>query len=66
MARRAARKTKGMPLGASYRTAEFILRPMMMSLTLRDWRGYALVPDERLTSRPEVDFMNFNCPKRKP
>ena len=37
-----------------------------INATLRDWRGYALVPDERLTSRPEVDFMNFNCPKRKP
>lgn len=34
-----ARKTKGIPLGASYRTAEFLLRPMMMSMTLRDWRG---------------------------
>lgn len=34
--------------------------------TLRDWRGYALVPDARLTGRPEVDFMHFNCPKRKP
>jgi 1-acyl-sn-glycerol-3-phosphate acyltransferase len=28
-----------MPLGASYRTAEFLVRPLMMSMTLRDWRG---------------------------
>lgn len=31
--------TKGMPLGASYRTAQVLLRPTMMSATLRDWRG---------------------------
>ena len=34
--------------------------------TIREWRGHALVFDERVTSRPEIDFMNFNCPKRNP
>jgi len=34
-----ARKTKGMRLGGAYRTAEVLLRPAMMSVTLRDWRG---------------------------
>ncbi|SDF88622.1 hypothetical protein [Desulfovibrio legallii] len=32
---------------------------------IRDWRGHALVPDPRLTDRPEADFMRFNCPKRQ-
>ena len=28
------------------------------------WKGYAMVPDQRVTGLPEVDFMNFQCPKR--
>lgn len=32
---------------------------------IRDWRGNVLVPDERLTLNPEVDFMAFGCPKGK-
>ncbi|MDR3358924.1 MAG: hypothetical protein LBN96_08790 [Desulfovibrio sp.] len=31
---------------------------------IRDWKGHALVPDERLTALPETDFMGWNCPKR--
>lgn len=31
---------------------------------IRHWSGYAMVPDARVTSLPEVDFMNFQCPKR--
>ncbi|MDR2054288.1 MAG: hypothetical protein LBQ10_00220 [Desulfovibrio sp.] len=31
---------------------------------IRDWKGRALVPDERLTALPETDFMRWNCPKR--
>ncbi|MDR2744622.1 MAG: hypothetical protein LBB66_05435 [Desulfovibrio sp.] len=31
---------------------------------IRDWKGHALVPDERLTALPETDFMRWNCPKR--
>lgn len=33
------RRTRGMPLGASYRTAEALLWPPMMAFTIRDWRG---------------------------
>ncbi|RRD70860.1 MULTISPECIES: hypothetical protein [unclassified Desulfovibrio] len=35
-----------------------------INAVIRDWRGHALVFDKRLTSLPEIDFMNFNCPKR--
>ena len=31
---------------------------------IRHWSGHAMVPDPRVTSLPEVDFMNFQCPKR--
>ncbi|MBO4301494.1 MAG: hypothetical protein J5861_07830 [Desulfovibrio sp.] len=34
--------------------------------TIRNWKGHALVYDERLTTLYETDFMNFGCPKRKP
>ena len=37
-----------------------------INATIRDWRGHALVFDPRLTDKPEIDFNNFNCPKRKP
>lgn len=37
-----------------------------INATIRDWRGHALVFDDRLTDKPEIDFNNFNCPKRKP
>ena len=30
---------------------------------LAQWEGFALVPDTRVTSLPEVDFMHFGCPK---
>ncbi|MDR1777799.1 MAG: hypothetical protein LBR31_08250 [Desulfovibrio sp.] len=33
---------------------------------IRDWKGHALVADERLTTLPETDFMRWNCPKRQP
>jgi len=33
---------------------------------IRDWKGHAQVFDERLTARPEIDFMHFGCPKRRP
>lgn len=32
---------------------------------IRDWAGYAMRPDERVTGLPEVDFMHFGCPKKK-
>lgn len=31
---------------------------------IRDWRGQAMVPNQKVTALPEVDFMNFECPKR--
>ena len=31
---------------------------------IRGWKGYAMSPDKRVTDLPEVDFMNFQCPKR--
>ncbi len=34
--------------------------------TIHNWKGHALVYDKRLTTYPEIDFMNFGCPKRKP
>lgn len=37
-----------------------------LNAVIRDWQGHALVPDERLTSLPETDFMRFGCPKRQP
>ena len=37
-----------------------------LNAAIQDWRGHALVPDERLTGRPETDFMGFSCPKRQP
>lgn len=37
-----------------------------INAVIRDWRGHALVFDERVTDRTETDFNNFNCPKRKP
>ena len=36
-----------------------------LNAVIRDWRGHALVPDPRLTDRPEVDFMRSDCPKRR-
>ncbi|MBQ9405772.1 MAG: hypothetical protein IJU37_03415 [Desulfovibrio sp.] len=33
---------------------------------IHTWKGYALVFDERLSTRSEIDFMHFGCPKRKP
>ena len=36
-----------------------------INAVIRDWRGHALVPDPRLTDRPEVDFMRSDCPKRR-
>ena len=30
---------------------------------LAQWEGFALVPDPRVTSLPEIDFMHFGCPK---
>ena len=32
--------------------------------TLKEWKGHASVYDGRVTALPEVDFMNFSCPKR--
>ena len=36
-----------------------------INAVIRDWRGHALVPDPRLTDRPEVDFMRSDCPTRR-
>lgn len=33
---------------------------------IRQWSGYALVAEPRLTPLPEIDFMRFGCPKRRP
>ncbi len=46
-------------------------RPQLARYVARDriddalarWEGFALVPDPRVTSLPEVDFMHFGCPK---
>lgn len=32
--------------------------------TLKEWKGHAMVYDERVTSLPEIDFMELSCPKR--
>ena len=32
----------------------------------RDWQGHVFVPDARLTSLPEIDFMHTGCAKRHP
>lgn len=29
------------------------------------WTGHAMLPDARVTERPEVDFMRMECPKRR-
>lgn len=31
---------------------------------IRDWKGHALTPDSRLTSRAEIDFLGLGCLKR--
>lgn len=31
---------------------------------IRDWPGHVLVPDSRVTTLPETDFMRFGCPGR--
>lgn len=31
---------------------------------IRQWKGYAMRPDDRVTGLPEVDFMHFGCPKK--
>lgn len=31
---------------------------------IRDWSGHAMVPDERVTKKREVDFSGLNCPKK--
>lgn len=36
-----------------------------LDAVIRDWRGHALVPDDRLTSRPETDFLGLGCQKRR-
>lgn len=36
-----------------------------LETVIRDWRGNALVANEKLTDRPEVDFMEFGCKKGK-
>ena len=37
-----------------------------LETAIRDWQGHVLVPDARLTSLPETDFMRLDCPKRHP
>lgn len=32
---------------------------------LKEWKGHAAVYDERVTTLPEVDFMNLSCPKKQ-
>ena len=32
---------------------------------LKEWKGHATVYDERVTTLPEVDFMNLSCPKKQ-
>ncbi|MDR3361750.1 MAG: hypothetical protein LBO64_02750 [Desulfovibrio sp.] len=47
-------------------------RPVLLSYvnmerldaTIRNWKGHVLVPNKDLTELPEVDFMQWNCPKR--
>lgn len=36
-----------------------------LEAVIRDWKNHAMVPDARLTARPEIDFMDFGCPKRQ-
>lgn len=33
-----------------------------LDMLINSWHGYAMSHDKRVTSRPEIDFMNFNCP----
>ena len=35
-----------------------------LDTVIRDWAGHVLVPDARLTLRPETDFMRLGCLKR--
>lgn len=37
-----------------------------LDVVIRDWKGHALVADERLTGSPETDFMHWGCPKQRP
>lgn len=32
---------------------------------IRDWAGHAMMPDARVTTLPEVDFMQFQCDKKQ-
>lgn len=32
---------------------------------LKEWKGHATVYDERVTTLPEVDFMQLSCPKKQ-
>lgn len=34
-----------------------------IDMLINSWHGYAMSFDKRVTSRHEIDFMNFNCPK---
>lgn len=36
-----------------------------LNADIRSYAGNAMIPDPRATSLPEVDFMNFQCVKRK-
>lgn len=35
-----------------------------LQISIRDWSGHTLLPDDRLTLLPEIDFNHFDCPKR--
>lgn len=35
-----------------------------LDAVIRDWPGHAMIPDVRVTSLPEIDFMRINCSKK--
>ena len=35
-----------------------------LDAVIRDWSGHVLVPDARVTTLPETDFMRLGCAKR--
>ena len=41
-----------------------VVRMPELNAIIRDWQGNAQVPDVRVTSLPETDFMRFGCNKK--
>lgn len=50
-------------LGNSHCELRKFLNYENIEQAIMDWNGYAYVPDKRVTTLPEIDFLNLSCQK---